>query len=313
MDVFHPSPGEVHLNANTLAHQTLEGQIMNRPARRPALSTMELTDGRSMARNFALGAPYLVLRRLSPWSRSGFKRLFDCACVLPVLPLLLPVLLAIALAVRLTSSGPVLFLQKRMGHQGRTFTILKFRTMLIATDKKHDPVTTAGSQSFTLIGLFLRRWKLDELPQLFNVLAGHMSLVGPRPKLPEHMISDLPCRPGITGAATIAFACEEEVLDRVPRYHLESYFHTVVLPAKRRLDAEYMERAIFLSDLKLIVDSVLRHWDGSLLESLLLDGAFARDRVLLSRAPDAEASSARARKLPYMDRPASAEQGAVTL
>jgi hypothetical protein len=74
-----------------------------------------------------------------------------------------------------------------------------------------------------------------------------------------------------------------------------------------------MERAIFLSDLKLIVDSVLRHWDGSLLESLLLDGAFARDRVLLSRAPDAEASSTRARKLPYMDRPASAEQSAATL
>jgi hypothetical protein len=74
-----------------------------------------------------------------------------------------------------------------------------------------------------------------------------------------------------------------------------------------------MERATFLSDLKLIVDSVLRRWDGSLMERLLLDGAFAQDRVLHSRAPDAEASSARARKLPYMDRPASAEQGAVTL
>jgi lipopolysaccharide/colanic/teichoic acid biosynthesis glycosyltransferase len=286
---------------------------MNRPARRLTRSTMELTDERFAARNFALAAPYLVFSRLSPWSRSGFKRLFDYACVLFVLPLLLPVLLAIALAVRLTSSGPVLFLQKRMGHQGRAFTILKFRTILIAKDKKHDPVTTAGNQSFTLIGLFLRRWKLDELPQLFNVLAGHMSLVGPRPKLPEHMVSALPCRPGITGAATIAFACEEDILDRVPRHHLESYFHTVVLPAKRGLDAAYMERATFLSDLKLIVNSVLRRWDGSLMERLLLDGAFAQDRVLLSRAPDAKASSTRARKLPYMDRPASAEQSAATL
>jgi lipopolysaccharide/colanic/teichoic acid biosynthesis glycosyltransferase len=308
-----PSPGEVPLNANSLAHQTLEGQTMNRPAPRPAHSTMEWTARSSAARNFALAAPYLVLRRLSPWSRSGFKRLFDCACVLPVLPLLLPLLLAIALAVRLTSPGPVLFLQKRMGHQGRAFTIIKFRTMLIVRDKKHDPVTTAGNRNFTLIGLFLRRWKLDELPQLFNVLAGHMTLVGPRPKLPEHMISDLPCRPGITGAATIAFACEEEILDRVPRHHLESFFHTVVLPAKRRLDAEYMERATFLSDLTLIVDSVLRRWDSSLMESLLLDGAFAQDRALLSRAPDAEASSARARKLPYMDRPASAGQGVAAL
>jgi lipopolysaccharide/colanic/teichoic acid biosynthesis glycosyltransferase len=310
---YHPSSGEIHLNANSLAHQTVKGRTLHRSAQWLAHCTMELTDRRSAARNVAPAAPYLVLRRLSPWSRSGFKRLFDCACVLPVLPLLLPVLLAIALAVRLTSSGPVLFLQKRMGRQGRTFTILKFRTMLIATGKEHDPVTTAGSQSFTSIGPFLRRWKLDELPQLFNVLAGHMSLVGPRPKVPEQMISDLPCRPGITGAATIAFACEEEFLDRVPRHHLEFYFHTVVLPAKRQIDAQYMERATFRSDLKLIVDSVLRRWDDSLMESQFLQGAFAEDRVPLSRAPDAEAALSRVRKMPHMDRPASAEQGAATL
>ena len=178
-----------------------------------------------------------------------------------MLPLLVPIMLAIALAVRLTSSGPVLFLQKRVGRNGRTFTILKFRTMIHAADKAHHAVTTAGNQRFSPIGPLLRRWKLDELPQLLNVLAGDMSLVGPRPKMPEHVISNLPCRPGITGAATIAFAREEAVLGRVPEDQLEFFYHTVILPAKRRLDASYMAHATFLSDLRLIVDSALRRWD----------------------------------------------------
>ena len=87
-------------------------------------------------------------------------------------------MLAITLAVRLTSSGPVLFLQKRMGRHGRSFTILKFRTLIHAADRTHHAVTTAGNQHFTPIGSFLRRWKLNELPQLLNVLWGDMSLVG---------------------------------------------------------------------------------------------------------------------------------------
>jgi len=248
-------------------------------------------------------------RRPSPWSQSGTKRLFDCVCVLFALPLLVPVLLAIALAVRLTSSGPVLFLQKRMGLHGRTFTILKFRTLIHAADRAHHAVTTAGNQHFTPAGPFLRRWKLDELPQLLNVLWGDMSLVGPRPKMPEHVISNLKCRPGITGAATIAFAREEEVLDRVPKHHLESFYHAVVLPAKRRLDAEYMASATFLSDFKLIVNSVLRRWDRSIMEGLLNTGAFeAEDRMLLSRASDQKTAFTRVPMPPSVDRPAPAEQ-----
>ena len=149
---------------------------------------------------------------LSPWSRSAGKRLFDYACVLLALPVLLPLMLAIAAAVRFTSPGPVLFLQKRMGRHGRAFTILKFRTMVHVAGATHDPNAATHHQYLTPIGLFLRRWKLDELPQLANVLAGHMSMVGPRPKLPEYVIFDLPCRPGITGMATIVFAREERIL-----------------------------------------------------------------------------------------------------
>lgn len=213
--------------------------------------------------------PWREPEELSSWSNSTAKRLFDCLCVLLALPLFLPVLIATAIAVRLTSSGPVLFLQKRVGCRGRIFTILKFRTMIHDEDARYHAVTTADNQPFTSIGPFLRRWKLDELPQIFNVLLGHMSLVGPRPKMPEHVKLHLPCRPGITGAATIAFAREEAILDRVPKHALDAYYHSVVLPTKRRLDTDYMAQATFLSDLQLIVNSVLRRWDSTLADSLL--------------------------------------------
>lgn len=281
------------MSASPVITRNLDTTTIDRTAQHSEYGSADLAEGPVTTRTSAAAvhfSPYLVIRRLSPWSRSGAKRLFDCACVLPVLLLLVPVLLAIALAVRLTSPGPVLFLQKRMGRNGRTFTILKFRTMIHVTDKTHNAVTTAASQSFTPVGPFLRRWKLDELPQLLNVLAGHMSLVGPRPKMPEHVISNLPCRPGITGAATIAFAREEAVLGRVPEDQLEFFYHAVVLPAKRRLDAHYMARAKFLSDLRLIVKSVLRRWDSSFIEGLLNNEAFAdEDRTLLSKAPHLEA------------------------
>jgi lipopolysaccharide/colanic/teichoic acid biosynthesis glycosyltransferase len=162
-----------------------------------------------------------------------------------------------------------LFLQERMGRSGRTFTIFKFRTMVHRPDKTHRPVTTADNQCFTPIGRFLRRWKLDELPQLLNVLLGQMSLVGPRPRMPEHVISPLPCRPGITGLATIVFADEEVVLARVPPDQLDAFYLTVVLPMKRQLDARYMERATVLSDLQILVKSVLRRWDSAALEALI--------------------------------------------
>lgn len=207
--------------------------------------------------------------RVSPWSASRAKRVFDCVCVLIALPLLIPVMLVIGLAVRLTSSGPVLFTQARTGRHGKTFIILKFRTMIHVPDKKHHAVTTAVNQPFTPIGPFLRRWKMDELPQVLNVLAGHMSLVGPRPKLPEHLVQDLPCRPGITGAATVAFAREEGALAQVPQHKVNDYYHALVLPAKRHLDALYMGQATFVSDLKLIFKTLLRRWDDSVLEDLL--------------------------------------------
>lgn len=245
----------------------------------------------------------------SLWSLSRRKRLFDCACVLLALPLVLPVFLLIAVAVRLTSAGPALFLQKRMGWHGRTFTILKFRTMLHDVDKGHHAVTTANNQKFTTIGPFLRRYKLDELPQLVNVILGHMSLVGPRPKMPEHMVAQLNCRPGITGAATIAFAREELLLDRIPKQSLNDYYHSVVLPAKSQLDATYMASATFRSDLRLIFDSVLRRWDSFTAETLLTVWEYeVANKRHRSRMHPVNMPAPNAPIHPNVDRPVPAEQ-----
>jgi lipopolysaccharide/colanic/teichoic acid biosynthesis glycosyltransferase len=257
------------------------------------------------SRNTLTSKAFLLGRQLSPYSASMTKRAFDCICVLSTMPVLIPALIVIGIAVKLTSAGPILFVQKRMGRDGRDFKILKFRTMTHLADSAHQPVTTSSNQRFTPVGPFLRRWKLDELPQLLNVLAGDMSLVGPRPKLPEHVISDHACRAGITGAATIAFALEEAILARVPKHKLELFYHSVVLPAKHRLDADYMANATFVSDLRLIVDSVLRRWDCSIMEDLLEAWAFEEGGGSIKHGScEPESPFTHATRLPQLDRPA---------
>lgn len=215
---------------------------------------------------------HLFWNEVSAWSRSVLKRVFDCFCVLTAIPVLAPVILLVGAAVRLTSRGPVFFLQERVGRNGRIFTIFKFRTMIDAADSEHPLITTSDNLQFTPIGPFLRQWKLDELPQLANVLLGHMSLVGPRPKLPEHTISHIPCRPGITGMATIVFASEEAALARIPADLLNAYYQSVVLPAKFQLDIEYMARATFFSDLGLLANSILHRWNDAAMEGILFPG-----------------------------------------
>jgi lipopolysaccharide/colanic/teichoic acid biosynthesis glycosyltransferase len=200
---------------------------------------------------------------VSRWMRSPAKRVFDTGCVVLSLPVLAPLALLVAASVRLTSRGPVLFRQKRVGRHGRVFTMLKFRTIDHVAGKANPAITTLNNQAFTSVGPLLRRWKLDELPQLINILLGDMSLVGPRPKMPEHTIFNVPCRPGLTGMATLACAEEEAVLSRVPRDQLHSYYYNVLLPAKHKLDSEYLARATLLSDVRILVKSALRQWDSA--------------------------------------------------
>jgi len=194
---------------------------------------------------------------VSPWCVSPLKRLFDLACVIPALLLLSPIMLVVAILVWLTSDGPILFRQERTGLHRRMFTIYKFRTMYHNLSCSGPCVTKTGDTRLTPVGEFLRKYKLDEFPQLYNVLRGDMSLVGPRPKLPHLEPSELRCRPGVTGAATLEFSREENILLHVPSEQVEDFYVRVIAPLKVDLDQKYQAQATFFTDFRLLVDTVL--------------------------------------------------------
>ena len=189
------------------------------------------------------------------------KRLFDLVAAALGLVMLAPLLLLIGLWVKLDSPGPVLFRQKRVGQYGQVFDILKFRSM------RDDPapallITVGADRRITRAGQFLRRHKLDELPQLLNVLAGDMSLVGPRPEVPRYVACYPPdvrtvvlsVRPGITDWASICFKEESTILARSAdpeRTYLDS-----VMPAKLAFNVRYVLERGFWTDLKIIVSTL---------------------------------------------------------
>jgi lipopolysaccharide/colanic/teichoic acid biosynthesis glycosyltransferase len=203
------------------------------------------------------GVPASEARLSSPsaskWSLSDSKRLLDLSVALLVLAIFGLPMLAIALCVRLSSRGPAFFVQHRVGREGRLFRIYKFRTMTSGSGQSGPGLTRRGDRRITAMGRWLRRLKLDELPQFYNVLRGEMSIVGPRPKLPQYAsIANMPYRPGITGAASLAFRCEEEILSRVQPSQLNDFYNQRIRPLKARMDVRYMCRATFWSDMRLI-------------------------------------------------------------
>ncbi|HTX42380.1 MAG TPA: sugar transferase [Acidobacteriaceae bacterium] len=179
------------------------------------------------------------------------RRIVEFVVAAAALVALMPLMAVVAALIWLDSGGPVLFRQKRMGGNGREFTLCKFRSMRKARDR-NSCITVSGDSRITRVGAFLRRYKLDELPQFWNVLRGDMSLVGPRPKLPHLEPLHMTYRPGITGAATLAFRNEEEFLAGIPEVEVEAFYEMFVKPAKAQLDFDYMRRATFLSDIAIL-------------------------------------------------------------
>ena len=191
------------------------------------------------------------------------KRIFDIVFSCLGLILLAPVLVVLALIIKLDSKGPILFIQPRVGFNNQDFNIFKFRTMQMESDKKG--LLTLGNKDsrITKVGYFLRRYKIDEFPQLLNILLGDMSFVGPRPELrkyvnyyPKDDLIVLSVRPGITGLASIEFRNEVELLKAAK--DPEAFFIESIIPEKLKLNKLYISKSSFWFDLKLIIITIFR-------------------------------------------------------
>jgi lipopolysaccharide/colanic/teichoic acid biosynthesis glycosyltransferase len=191
------------------------------------------------------------------------KRVVDILAASAGLFVLAPLMGLIALAIKLDSPGSVFFAHRRVGRYGRPFKVLKFRTMVQDAPKRGGAITAGHDPRITRVGRILRKTKLDELPQLWNVLKGEMSLVGPRPEVEQYVAlweptlreKVLSVRPGITGLTQIRYRHEETLLAQQP--DPEAYYCEVLLPLKLRSDAEYVDRRTLLYDLSLILRTLL--------------------------------------------------------
>ena len=191
------------------------------------------------------------------------KRLFDIIFSLIGLTALMPVFAVIAVLIKLGSKGPIFFIQKRIGKNFKLFNLCKFRTMEADAPEKGLQITAGGDPRVTRVGKYLRKTKLDELPQIMNVLIGNMSFVGPRPEVEKYVSKCrkdyediLKVRPGITDLASLAFSNEEEVLK--DKENPEEYYINILLPEKIRLAKEYVNNSSLKSDIKLIVMTVFK-------------------------------------------------------
>ena len=190
------------------------------------------------------------------------KRLFDLGASFFGLILLTPIFVLSALWIMIDSKGPIFFRQERVGFQGITFRIHKFRTMVLDAEKKGKQITVGADSRITTVGSFLRKYKLDELPQLIDVLVGDMSLVGPRPEVPKYIdcYSDdekhdvLSVKPGITDNASIEFRDENELL--ASSKDPEATYVNEVLPKKIALYRKYVRERSFFGDVAIIFKTI---------------------------------------------------------
>ena len=193
----------------------------------------------------------------------GIKRIFDFVVSLVGVIVISPILLIVAIAIKIDSKGNVLFLQKRVGRNGKPFYIYKFRTMVTDAEKLGKQITVGKDNRITKVGAFLRKYKIDELPQLLNVVKGDMSLVGPRPEVPRYveLYSEeerrvLEVRPGITDLASLRYKDENDILGKVE--NPEEYYINVIMKDKLKLNLEYIEKSNILLDISLIFKTIIK-------------------------------------------------------
>jgi len=192
------------------------------------------------------------------------KRLFDLSTALIFSILFFPLWVVVAIAIKVTSEGPIFFRQIRVGKDGINFSIFKYRTMIVDAEKQGLQLTVGGRDPrITKIGYILRKTKLDELPQLFNVIKGEMSFVGPRPEVPKYveMYSKeqrevLSHRPGITDVASIEYIDENELLKDAE--DPEKMYIEKIMQDKLRLNLEYLSNRSLISDIVIIVKTIFK-------------------------------------------------------
>jgi lipopolysaccharide/colanic/teichoic acid biosynthesis glycosyltransferase len=195
-------------------------------------------------------------------NRKLLKRLFDIVASFIGLILISPLLIIIALLIKIRMPGPVFFCQKRAGRHGNPFTIYKFRTMVV--NHKGNTISIKGESRITPLGAKLRKYKLDELLELWNVLKGEMSFVGPRPDMPEYinrLVGEekliLELRPGITGPASLKYANEEELLASVD--DPKKYNDVVLWPDKIRINMDYYRNNSLSGDIVIIFKTIFKN------------------------------------------------------
>jgi len=190
------------------------------------------------------------------------KRILDIFLSAAILAVASPVFFLISLAIFIGSGLPIFFLQERVGWDRKVFNIIKFRTMRITSNAKGLLISSNNDSRVTGIGKFLRKYKLDELPQFINVLKGEMSIVGPRPEVKKYADSFfvdydqiLSVKPGITDYASILYRNEAKLLDAV--FDKEKYYLEKILPIKIQLNKKYIDEASLITDLKIIFITIL--------------------------------------------------------
>ncbi|MBE6091241.1 sugar transferase [Clostridium beijerinckii] len=191
------------------------------------------------------------------------KRIFDLICSTLGLIVLSPILIVIAIRIKTDSDGPVFFKQIRIGEKNKEFEILKFRTMVVDAEKLGRQITVGNDSRITKIGAFLRKYKLDELPQLINVFKGDMSLVGPRPEVPRYvkMYNEeqrrvLEVKPGITDLASIRYRDENDLLGEAE--NPDDFYINTIMPDKLALNLEYINKNNIFLDIYIILKTIVK-------------------------------------------------------